>query len=146
MSSISRYPYCEVVAYASLSAEARRSGSDLECLSRFTMKIPGEVDIMAEDVHPSERLRPLWNVILDLIEHRLVRTVIVSSLYDIAGNNVHRLSHFLCLAGVHHVRVWMVKEGLDSFRDTKCEILSIAIRRFRLKNIQKPATTDRIEI
>jgi len=111
-------------------------GSDLEGLSDFLTDIPDIVDIMGEDAEPGGDNRLLWNSVVDMIEKRLVKSLVVSCLYDIAGTDIQKLTSFLATAKENHVRVQIMKEKLDTNRNTIRQIVEQA------KIATSPSKTD----
>jgi len=134
--SLSTFNFAEIVGYASLSATAMAHGSDLEGLSDFLTDIPDIVDIMGEDAEPGGDNRLLWNSVVDMIEKRLVKSLVVSCLYDIAGTDIQKLTSFLATAKENHVRVQIMKEKLDTNRNTIRQIVEHA------KIATSPSKTD----
>jgi DNA invertase Pin-like site-specific DNA recombinase len=123
---LSTYNVSETVGYASLSQIAKAHGSDLEALSDFLTDIPDIVDIMGEDAEPGDDKRLLWDSVSDLIDKRLLKTLVVSCLYDIAGTDTQKLARFLAKLNENHVRLQVMKENLDTSRQTSRQIIEHA--------------------
>ncbi len=108
-----------VMGYASLAL--RDSG--LFMLQRYFQKIPFETDIAAEDLHPSQDYRPLWNEVLELIERRAITTLVVPSLFHIAADDFNLSRDVLKLMRTKGVRLKSLEEWIDSSKMPDDEIV-----------------------
>jgi len=81
------------------------------------------MEILAEEIHPSEHHRPLWMEILEQIERGTLTTLIVPSLFHIAGDDFISLAKFLTFLKAHGVTLKSLAEVIDSRRDSKHEII-----------------------
>jgi Resolvase, N terminal domain len=112
-----------VVAYASIAASNLDNDNDLNLLRRWCARVPIEMEILAEEIHPSEHHRPLWMEILEHIERGNIATLVVPSLYHIAGGDYIALSKFLVFLKAHDVTLKSLTEVIDSRRESKNEII-----------------------
>lgn len=115
--------YSPVVAYASMAVPSVSEESDFDFLRRWVAKIPFEIEILAEEIHPTETQRPLWNEIMAGIESGAITTLIVPSLFHIAGTDFIALANFLTFLKVHRVTLRSIVDIIDSRRDSKTEII-----------------------
>jgi hypothetical protein len=112
-----------VVAYASMVLSTHGEESDFEFLRRWCSKVPTDIEILADEFHPSVLERPFWNDLLNEIEREAITTLIVPSLFHIAGDDFIALSKFLTFLKVHHVTLKSIVELIDSRRDSQTEII-----------------------
>jgi DNA invertase Pin-like site-specific DNA recombinase len=112
-----------VIGYASLSKSPRTGLRDFQWLRNYTMKIPALVELLAEEVHPSSLNRPMWNEVLTSIEGGHVKLLIVPSLFHIAACDIGAMSDVLAFLTMHGVHLKSLKEGIDSRRQTRSEIM-----------------------
>jgi len=112
-----------MLAYASIAASNPNHESDLDLLRRWCCRIPVETEILAEEVHPSEHHRPLWNQVLAQIEQGTLTMLIVPSLFHIAGEDYIALSKALIFLRAHGVTIKSISEIIDSRRDSNHEII-----------------------
>lgn len=115
--------YSPVVAYASMAVPSVSEESDFDFLRRWVAKTPFEIEILAEEFHPSEHQRPLWSEIMSGIEAGAITTLIVPSLFHIAGTDFIALANFLTFLKVHRVTLKSIVDVIDSRRDSKTEII-----------------------
>lgn len=129
--------YSPVVAYASMAVPSVSEESDFEFLRRWVAKIPFEIEILAEEIHPTESHRPLWSEIMAGIESGAIKTLIVPSVFHIAGTDYIRLANFLTFLKVHRVTLKSIVDVVDSRRESKTDII------LRLmQNTEKPAAME----
>ena len=112
-----------LVAYASMAVSNSTQESDFEFLQSWCRRIPIEMDLLAEDVHPTAVVRPFWNEILKGIESGSITTLIVPSLFHIAGEDFISLSKFLVFLKAHRVALKSLIEVIDSRRDSNNDIV-----------------------
>lgn len=110
-----------LVAYTS-TADARAQ-SDSNLLKLWVSKIPMEIDILAEEIDPSAKERPLWSALLMEIERGRIKTLVVPSLFHIAGADVVTLAKVLTFLKANRVTLKTLTELIDSRRDSKSDIL-----------------------
>lgn len=125
MSSSRFCSYSPIVGYASLAL--RDSG--LFKLQSYFQKIPFETDIAAEDLHPRQDYRPLWSEVLELIERQAITTLVVPSLFHIAGDDFNLLRDVLKLMRIQGVRLKSLSEWVDNSRQPDNEILAGFIKK-----------------
>jgi DNA invertase Pin-like site-specific DNA recombinase len=118
---MSTYVFAPTVGYASLATA--RSADALDLLNSWCRQLSGESEILAEEILPTELNRPLWNKIMIQIELGTVKTVIVPSLFHLAGGNMIALSHLLSFFDVHGVNLKSLAEVIDSRRISKNDIV-----------------------
>jgi DNA invertase Pin-like site-specific DNA recombinase len=118
---MSTYVFAPIVGYASLATA--HSADDLELLNSWCRQLSGESEILAEEILPSSLKRPLWQKIMTQIELGTVKTVIVPSLFHLAGGNVIALSHLLSFFDVHGVILKSLAEVIDSRKISKNDIV-----------------------
>jgi hypothetical protein len=70
--------------------------------------------VLIEAVHPSEIDRPVWATIKRQIEAGEVTTLVVPSLYHIAGNDFVGLSKILDFLKQHKVALKALKDVVDT--------------------------------
>ncbi len=128
-----------VVAYASLVISTQGAESDFEFLRRWCSKVPVELEILADDVHPSAPDRQFWKDLLNEIERGAITTLIVPSLFHIAGDDFIALSKFLTFLKMHRVTLKSIVELVDSRRDSRTEIVLQLINDTRKANAARGA-------
>lgn len=110
-----------IIGYASLAASGGQT--DLDLLRQWCMKVPTETEILAEEIHPNEKQRPMWLEILNQIKLGTVTTLVVPSLFHIAGDDVVSLFKVLTFLKTHDVTLKSLAELIDSRRDSKNDVI-----------------------
>lgn len=118
----------QVLGYASLSPNGSLSFVDCRVLQDFSENVTTEMEILAEEFHPSERRRPCFNELRKLIAQGAAKVVVVPSLFHIAAGERARLLKFLNFLEINNVRLMSLKEGVDSDLLDKESILFAAAR------------------
>lgn len=91
----------QTVAYASMVI----SIDALSSLTDYCVFLDQEVDIYAEEAHPEDFKRPMFQMVLDKIQKNEVKTLIVPSLYHLAGDDTALLNKILNLTKRNHVEL-----------------------------------------
>lgn len=112
-----------IVAYASMVTSNPNHKCDLKLLRRWCSRVPGQMDILAEEIHPTDDHRPLWSEILALIERGAITTLVVPSLFHVAGDDFVALSKFLVFLKARGVTLKSLTEVIDSRRASQHEII-----------------------
>lgn len=112
-----------MVAYASIAKSNPNHGGDFKLLRRWCHRVPFQMDLLAEEYHPSESHRPLWSEILSEIERGAITTLVVPSLFHVAGDDFISLSKVLTFLKIHGVTLKSLTEVIDSRRDSRNEII-----------------------
>jgi len=115
--------FSTVVAYASIANSDIDNDHDLKLLKAWCKKVPIEIETLAEEIHPSEPSRPLWSEVLQKIERRAITTLVVPSLFHIAGDDFITLSKFLIFLKAHGVALKSLAEVIDSRRVSQNDIV-----------------------
>ncbi len=115
--------FSPVVAYASIANSNLNRDCDLDLLRRWCARVPIEIEILAEEIHPCDSHRPLWNIVLDQIEREAITTLVVPSLFHITGDDYIALSKFLIFLKAHGVTLKSLAEVVDSRRNSNHEII-----------------------
>lgn len=117
------YSISPIVAYASLAVPSSDQTRDLELLRRWCSRFLVEIEVLAEEIPPSAEHRPLWFEILEQIARGNITTLIVPSLFHIAGADFIALSKVLTLLKAHGVTLKSLGEVIDSRRNSNHEIV-----------------------
>lgn len=110
-----------LVAYTSAAGACAQSDANL--LKLWVSKIPMEIDIFAEEIDPLAKERPLWSALLMEVERGRIKTLVVPSLFHIAGADVVVLAKVLTFLKANRVTLKTLTELVDSRRDSKSDIL-----------------------
>ena len=116
----------QVLGYASLSPRGPLSFLDCKVIRDFSMNVTTEMEILAEEYHPSERRRPCFNEIRKIISQGAAKVLVVPSLFHICAGEGERLSKFLDFLEFHDVRLMSLYENIDSHLLDKESILKAA--------------------
>ncbi len=116
----------QVLGYASLSSNGSLSYSDCNALRNFSMNVTNEMEILAEEYHPSERRRPCFNELRRIIAQGASKVLVVPNLFHIAAGERERLLKFLNFLEFYDVRLLSLSEGVDSHLIDKESILLAA--------------------
>jgi DNA invertase Pin-like site-specific DNA recombinase len=119
--------YTPVVAYASLDHSNLNKDLDLDLLRKWSLRTPFKLDVVAEEVDPTSEHRPLWSEILEEIERGGIHTLVVPSLFHVAGYDLIALSKTLTFLKMHHVTLKSLSEVIDSRRSPRHDII-VALR------------------
>ena len=106
------------IAYVSLAVNPK--GHDLERTRQYCMKLPFQVDLFAEEIHPNSKDRPLFQEVLDRIEEEDVSMLILPNRYHLNGDKPDQMAYltrFLDLCGVELVFTDEVDFSNDEFSD-----------------------------
>lgn len=122
---------CPIVAYASMVISTKSGESDFEFLRRWCAKLPIDLEILADDVHPSAKERPFWMDLMNEIERGAISTLVVPSLFHIAGDDYIALSRLLTFLKTHRVTLKSLVEVIDSGRDSKTDIIMRSVQETR---------------
>lgn len=91
----------QTVVYASIVI----SIDALASLTDYCAFLDLDVDIYAEEAHPEDFKRPMFQMVLDKIQKNEVKTLIVPSLYHLAGDDTALLNKILYLIKRNHVEL-----------------------------------------
>lgn len=101
--------YCSrKIAYVSLSV--RKTSPFLESVREYCLTLPYEVDIFAENYHPSESTRPLLDKIVCLIKNDEVSELILPNIYHITAGDLKKENQFLELLKKHTVKLTILDQ------------------------------------